>query len=97
MTQLLITFGYLQLLDLLTTVAFLVQGVREANPLVRFAIGVAPNPLTGLLAVKIAAMLLGLYCWRFGRNRVLGRMNVMFALVVAWNLTALIVGSARVS
>lgn len=97
MTQLLITFGYLQLLDLLTTVAFLVQGVREANPLVRFAIEVSPNPLTGLVAVKIAAMLLGLYCWRFGRNRVLGRINVMFALVVAWNLTALIVGSARVS
>ena len=96
MTKLLIIFGYLQLLDFLTTVAFLVQGVREANPIVRFAIDLSPNPLSGLLAVKVAAMLLGLYCWRFGRNRVLQRMNVLFALVVAWNLTALIVGSARV-
>lgn len=79
----------------MTTVAFLANGVHEGNPLVRLAMGVVPNPLSGLLIVKMLAIMLGLYCWRRGRIRVLQRMNVLFALVVAWNLLALIVGSAR--
>lgn len=91
--QLLIQFAYLQLLDLMTTIAFLVNGVREGNPLVRVVIEWAPNPIGGLLIVKIAALLLGLYCWRVGRARVLTRMNLFFAVVVAWNIAALIVGS----
>jgi len=71
--QLLLQFAYLQLLDLLTTIAFLVHGIREANPLVRMAVEECSNPLIGLVAVKAAAMALGLYCWRFGRGRVLAR------------------------
>lgn len=86
-------FTYLQMLDFLTTVAFLLQGVQEGNPLVRVALNYAPNPLGGLFAVKLLAVGLGLYCWRVGKQRLLGRMNVMFAVVVAWNLTALIAGS----
>jgi hypothetical protein len=97
LNQLLIQFGYLQLLDLLTTVAFLVNGIQEANPLVRLAIDVSPNPLGGLVAVKLAAMLLGLYCWRLGRARILTRINLLFALVVTWNLAALILGSMHSS
>lgn len=93
MNQLLLQYSYLQVLDLMTTVAFLLQGVREANPLVRFAIHYAPTPFGGLLAVKILAVALGLYCWRGGRQRLLGRINILFALVVAWNLAALILAS----
>jgi CHASE2 domain-containing sensor protein len=92
MTQLLIQYTYLQLLDFMTTVAFLVNGVAEGNPLVRFVLGVAPNPLGGLLAVKAAAMILGFYCWRMRRDRTLMRINIMFAVLVAWNLVALILG-----
>ena len=95
MNQLLIQYSYLQLLDLMTTMAFLLNGVREGNPLVRFAIDVAPNPLGGLVAVKAVAILLGLWCWRMGRSRTLVRINVMFALLVAWNLVALIVSGAQ--
>lgn len=86
-------YSYLQVLDFLTTIAFLLQGVKEGNPLVRFAIDYAPNPITGLLAVKVAAIGLGIYCWRVGKLRLLGRMNIMFAVIVAWNLGALIIGS----
>ena len=86
-------YSYLQVLDFLTTVAFLLQGVKEGNPLVRFALTYAPNPLGGLLLVKLLAVGLGIYCWRVGKLRLLSRMNVMFALVVAWNLGALILGS----
>jgi hypothetical protein len=37
--------------------------------------------------------MLGIYCWRMGRNRLLSRINVMFALVIAWNMIALILGT----
>jgi hypothetical protein len=95
LNHLLIQFAYLQLLDLMTTLAFLVQGVKEANPLVRLAIQATTNPLGGLILVKIFAALLGLYCWRMGRTRVLSRMNLLFAFVVTWNLAALILASVH--
>jgi hypothetical protein len=93
----LIQYSYLQVLDLLTTVAFLLNGVREGNPLVRFAIAHASSPVGGLLFVKLAAIGLGVYCWRRGRERLLTRMNIMFAVLIAWNLAALIVGSVHIS
>lgn len=94
MNQLLLQYSYLQVLDFMTTIAFMMNGVREGNPLVRWALQFSSHPLGGLLAVKIAAIVLGIYCWRRGRSRLLMRINVLFALVVAWNLVALILGSA---
>jgi hypothetical protein len=91
--QLLMQYSYLQVLDFLTTVAFLIQGVREGNPLVRFCVESTGNPLNGLLLVKLLAVLLGIYCWRMGRIKLLRRINVLFAALVAWNLVALILGS----
>ena len=95
MNQLLWQYSYLQILDFLTTIAFLVEGVREGNPLVRLAISAGSNPLGGLLAVKLLAVLLGVYCWRLGRQKLLVRINVMFAFLIAWNLVALIVGALQ--
>jgi hypothetical protein len=93
--QLLLQFSYLQVLDFLTTIAFLLQGVREGNPLVRMAVEYAPHPLGGLLVVKAAALGLGFYCWRAGRDRLLTRINILFAVVVAWNLAALILATSK--
>ncbi len=95
MTYTLAQYTYLQLLDLLTTVAFLLQGVQEGNPVVRWAMHWSPNPVLGLVLVKAVAMLLGVYCWRASRVGLLQRINVMFALLVAWNLVALILGSVN--
>ncbi len=92
MNQLLLQYSYLQMLDLLTTVAFMLHGIREANPVVRFALQSSSHPLGGLLAVKMMALGLGIYCWRCGRERLLTRINILFAIVVAWNLVALIAG-----
>ncbi len=86
---------YLQLLDILTTLAFLLHGVQEANPLVRLALAIFPNPVMALLAVKTLAVALGLYCWLARRTRVLAKINVLFAALIAWNLVALIVGALR--
>ena len=95
MTQLVMQYSYLQVLELLTTIAFLVHGVREGNPVVRWMIEVAPSPLGGLLMVKVLAIMLGLYCWRLGKSRLLAGINIFFAAIVAWNLVALIVIAAQ--
>lgn len=95
MNQALVHYSYLQVLDFLTTIAFLVNGVQEANPLVRFALVVVPNPIGGLIAVKLLAAFLGVYCWRMGRHRLLTRINMLFAVLVAWNMVALILGTLR--
>jgi fumarate reductase subunit C len=88
--QLFLQYSYLQMLDFMTTLAFLLNGVGEANPVVRFALQYSPNPVGGLLVVKLVALALGVYCWRAGRQRLLGRINFLFAALVAWNLLALI-------
>jgi hypothetical protein len=91
--QLLLHYSYLQILDFLTTIAFLVNGVQEGNPLVRMALNLGYNPIGSLIGVKVLAVMLGIYCWRMGRERLLSRINIMFALVIAWNLIALILGT----
>jgi len=95
--QLLWQYSYLQVLDFLTTVAFLLHGIREANPLVRFALSYPNHPLGGLLLVKLAAVGLGFYCWRMQRHRLLTRINWLFAAIVIWNVSALIVASTPAS
>ncbi len=94
MNGLILLFSYLQILDLLTTIAFLLQGVKEANPLVKIAMAAFASPVLGLVFVKVGAILLGLLCWRLGKRVLLLRANFVFAGLVAWNLVALIAGSA---
>jgi len=93
MNSLFLQYSYLQMLDFLTTLAFLLNGVQEGNPVVRWAIGLTSSPLSGLLLVKLVAITLGIVCWRMGRGRLLFRMNLLFALVVTWNVVAIIVRS----
>jgi Domain of unknown function (DUF5658) len=93
LNQALMHFSYLQILDFLTTVAFLANGIKEANPFVRLALKFGPSPIGGLVAVKLLAIVLGVYCWRMGRQRLLSKINVGFAILIAWNLVALIVGA----
>ncbi|MGH9657174.1 MAG: DUF5658 family protein [Bryobacteraceae bacterium] len=82
-------FIYLQVLDLLTTLAFLRSGIEEANPLVRFLVEATTSPVGGVMAVKLIALLLAAYCWRTQRQTMLVRANVFFAVVVGWNVLAL--------
>ncbi|MGO9095802.1 MAG: DUF5658 family protein [Bryobacteraceae bacterium] len=88
--NLLIQFCYLQLLDVLTTLVFLTGGVKEANPVVRFLLVASPSPLLGLLGVKLLAIVLAVYCWRTSRTRLLFFANAFFAVLIAWNLFALL-------
>lgn len=94
MTSTLVNYAYLQVLDLLTTSAFLLAGVREANPLVLLAIRLAPNAILGLVAVKCMALILGLVCWWTSRARLLMTATAFYAVLVAYNLVCLILGLA---
>ncbi|MFB3776576.1 MAG: DUF5658 family protein [Bryobacteraceae bacterium] len=94
MPTLLTQFVYLQILDVLSTLVFLSGGVREVNPLVRLLVAGAGSPLGGLLVAKLAALLLAGYCWRGGRSRLLSRVNLFYAALVAWNLVAFLVSGA---
>jgi hypothetical protein len=74
----------------------MLEGVAEANPLARWAMEVAPNPLSGLVLLKVVALVLGIYCVLSAREKLLGRVNVFFAALVAYNLVALIIAAASV-
>jgi hypothetical protein len=90
--RLLLQFAYLQGLDILTTLAFLLSGVKEGNPLVRFAMRQTGSPLAGLLILKLLGIALGLYCWRAARFRLLDRVVIFYSILVAYNLACLILG-----
>jgi hypothetical protein len=92
--NLLAQFIYLQFLDLLTTLAFLAAGVQESNPLIRLMLQSVGTPLAGLLIAKGLATALAVFCWRSNRQRLLARANVFYAVVVAWNLVALLIRAA---
>lgn len=95
MTQTLYQYSYLQVLDFLTTIAFLINGVSEGNPIVKWAINTFPTPLSGLVAVKVLALALGVYCWQTAKGQLLSRINVAFAVLIAWNLLSLILKTAH--
>lgn len=83
-------FSYLQLLDVLTTLAFLTAGGHEANPVVRLAMATARSPLAGLLALKVCAVAAAIYCTMTERVHTLRRINLFFAALVVWNLIAMV-------
>jgi sulfur relay (sulfurtransferase) complex TusBCD TusD component (DsrE family) len=81
-------FIALQLLDAATTIFFLQHGVSEGNPLVKALFGVFTGPAAGLAMAKLAGVALAVCAWRTGRQRLLARVNVVFAACVLWNLAA---------
>jgi hypothetical protein len=42
------------------------------------------------LIIKLVALGLAYYCWKKGRRSLLLRINILFAILVSWNLFALI-------
>ena len=89
----LVQFAYLQALDLLSTTAFLLHGVGEANPLVRWSMAVAPSPVGGLLAVKAIGIGFAVYCVQSQRERLLSRINMFYAGLIVWNMVCLVLAS----
>jgi len=82
-------------MDAATTLWFLHSGVHEANPLVRAALAASGRPGLVLAADKLVAVGLAVCAWRRGRTGLLGKMNLLFAAIVAWNLAAIFVAGGR--
>ncbi len=83
-------FIYLQLLDLLTTLACLAHRIHESNPMVEFLMRATGSPLAGLGAIKLLAFAVAFYCWRRSREKLLWGVNLFYSSVVVWNLVVLI-------
>lgn len=86
-------FIYLQVLDVLTTVAFMMYGVAEVNPIVKWAMRESPSALGGLFLVKVAAVMLALFCMARSQQKLLRGVNIFFAGVVAYNVFVLIINA----
>ena len=82
------TFYFLQIADGLTTLIFLMLGISEGNPLVRLVM-TQTNPITGLLVAKAICIGAGIMCSMSGRMWVVKKLNIIFVLVVAWNLASI--------
>lgn len=91
---LLIQFGLLQMVDILSTLLLAAAGLREGNPLIHWLADVTGSLPGGLLAAKGAGVAIAVYCWRTRRTRVLRQANVFYACVAAWNLCAILVKTA---
>ncbi len=89
-------FVYLQLLDVLTTIAFLLQGVGEGNPIVRWVITHGPHPIGSLFLMKAVAVAMAIVCVYRHREGLLRKVNIFFAMVVLYNLAVLIITSPAV-
>jgi hypothetical protein len=92
--MILLAFICLQAMDILTTLLFLHHGVAEANPLIRAALTGSIQPAMALVLAKVLAIALATFAWRSGRTRLLWKVNLLFALCVAWNLAATLVEHA---
>jgi hypothetical protein len=77
-------------LDFLTTLVFLAHRVEESNPLVKLLMRFAGSPIGGLVAIKLLAFGIALYCWRRSREKLLWGINLFYSAVVVWNLVALV-------
>ena len=80
-----LTFIFLQVADVATTMTALQMGGSERNSLLTplMAIG----SLQGLILSKVIVLAIGLAAVLKGKDRVLRWSNVLFAGVVVWNLS----------
>ena len=77
-------FLYLQVLDVLSTALGFRLGLVEASPFIQFLMRF--GVLSGLVASKVVALGLTVFCvWR-QRLRVIAIINYWYAALVVWNL-----------
>jgi hypothetical protein len=81
-------FLYLQVLDAFTTWFGLRTGLAEASPFIRLLMHW--GPMTGVLASKAVALLLGAVCVQHRRFQVIRLINCWYAALVVWNVTMIV-------
>lgn len=86
--KILYLFIVLQIADLLTTVLALKLGGFEKNVMVRAFMSVGPYAGLILSKLVVLSIALGFALWR--KQTTLRYANVVFAAIVAWNLTVIV-------
>jgi hypothetical protein len=81
------------MMDMLTTVAFMMYGIAKVNPVVKWAMRESPSALGGLFLVKVAAVMLALFCMARSQQKLLRGANIFFTGVVAYNIFVLIMNA----
>ena len=81
-------FIYLQLLDLLTTLVGFKLGAGEASPFIRMLMHA--GPVTGVLASKIVALILGGVCVYARKTSLIRWVSYWYAGLVVWNLMVML-------
>lgn len=81
-------FLYLQVLDLMTTLAGFSLGNTEASPFIRLLIRF--GPLAGLIYSKLFATGLALMCVVLHRGALIRWINYWYAALVIWNLLTIL-------
>lgn len=83
-------FGYLQVMDCLTTVSFLNRGKHEGNPLVKYALAAIHPSILALLIFKGTLLMLAMAILGLMDKKVsplnLRVLNIAGAAVVFWNV-----------
>lgn len=85
-------FLYLQILDLLTTVVGLKQGLMEASPFVSLLM--KWGPAAGLAGSKLVAVGLACLAVLLEKVRLLLWVNYWYAALVVWNLFVIVLGQS---
>lgn len=88
MRKILYLFIVLQIADLLTTILALKLGGFEQNVVVRVFMSVGPYAGLILSKLVVLSIALGFALWR--KQATLRYANVVFAAIIAWNLTVIV-------
>jgi hypothetical protein len=86
----LIIFIFLQVADILSTLACMHYGGYEGNPIARWILAKAPTPIIGMIWLKVMATIQAAIIFNFRKIHLLVIVNWFFGLVVLWNLLLLI-------
>ena len=86
-------FLYLQVLDLLTTLAGFRLGAVEASPFVRLLMHAGPQ--AGVVAAKLGAVALAASCVVLRRAHLIRWICYWYAALVVWNLAIMLVTAPR--
>ena len=81
-------FIYLQLLDLLTTLAGFRMGAAEASPFIRMLMHA--GPAMGVILAKLCALALGGFCIYLKKENLIRWISYWYGGLVIWNLMVML-------
>jgi hypothetical protein len=84
----------LQCFDVTISIAGLHNGLIEANPVLA-TVNETDVSVTRIIVFKAITVVIGIFCWRTGRERLLIRANVWYAAVVGWNIAMLLMTAPK--